>query len=52
MSLLLLRKARLEYLYLDYLNKSFKTKFENDNEDISLYQPYLYSGYIKKRHGN
>ncbi len=42
----LLRKARLEYIYLDYLNKSFKTKFENDVEDASLYQPYLYSGML------
>ena len=42
----LLRKARLEYIYLDYLNKSFKTKFENDIEDASLYQPYLYSGML------
>ncbi len=44
--LLLLRKARLEYLYLNYLNKSFKTKFESDNEDTNLYQPYLYSGML------
>lgn len=43
---ILLRKARLEYIYLDYLNKSFKTKFENDNEDTRLYQPYLYSGML------
>lgn len=44
--LLLLRKARLEYIYLDYLNKKFKIKFENDNEDTRLYQPYLYSGML------
>lgn len=43
---ILLRKARLEYIYLDYLNKSFKTRFENDNEDTRLYQPYLYSGML------
>ena len=42
----LLRKARLEYIYLDYLNKSFKAKFENEYEDTSAYQPYLYSGML------
>ncbi len=42
----LLRKARLEYLYLDYLNKKFKIKFENDNEDTGYYQSYLYAGML------
>ncbi len=42
----LLRKARLEYLYLDYLNTSFKIKFQNDNNDANLYQSYLYSGML------
>lgn len=42
----LLRKARLEYIYLDYLNKSFKTKFESDNKSTNLYQPYLYAGML------
>ena len=42
----LLRKARLEYLYLDYLNEKFKITFENDNNDTALYQPYLYAGML------
>lgn len=44
--LLLLRKARLEYIYLDYLNKSFKMKFESEYNNKNLYQPYLYSGML------
>lgn len=42
----LLRRARLEYIYLDYLNKNFKRKFEEDNQDTSLYQSYLYAGML------
>lgn len=42
----LLRKARLEYIYLDYLNKSFKMKFESEYNNKNLYQPYLYSGML------
>lgn len=42
----LLRKARLEYLYLDYLNKKFKTTLENDVNAGRLYQSYLYSGML------
>lgn len=42
----LLRKARLEYIYLDYLNKSFKMKFESEYNNKNPYQPYLYSGML------
>lgn len=42
----LLRKARLEYIYLDYLNKSFKTKFESEFNEASPYKPYLYLGML------
>lgn len=42
----LLRRARLEYLYLDYLNSKFKTTLENENNAASRYQPYLYSGML------
>ncbi len=42
----LLRKARLEYIYLDYLNKNFKLKFENEYELTNVYQPYLYAGML------
>lgn len=42
----LLRRAHLEYIYLDYLNKNFKIKFEEDDRDASLYQSYLYAGML------
>ena len=42
----LLRKARLEYLYLDYLNKNFMITFENKHPDTSKYSPYLYAGML------
>ena len=41
-----MRKARLEYIYLDYLNKNFKLKFENEYELTNVYQPYLYAGML------
>lgn len=42
----LLRKARLEYLYLDYLNKNFAKMFAEDYPDSSEYAPTLYSGML------
>ncbi len=42
----LIRKARLEYLYLDYLNKNFVTTFENDYPDSEKYTPYIYAGML------
>lgn len=42
----LLRKARLEYIYLDYLNKNFNVTFENEHPGTSKYAPYLYSGML------
>lgn len=42
----LIRKSRLEYLYLDYLNKKFVTSFENDHSDNHMYAPYIYSGML------
>lgn len=42
----LIRKARLEYIYLDYLNKNFSTTFENDYPNKGIYTPYLYSGML------
>lgn len=41
-----LRKARLEYLYLDYLNRNFKITFENDYNDTNYYKSYLYAGML------
>lgn len=42
----LLRKARLEFIYLDYLNKNFTSTFENEHPDINQYAPYLYAGML------
>ena len=42
----LIRKARLEYLYSDYLNESFSLMFENEYPDAHRYQPYLYAGML------
>ncbi len=42
----LLRKARLEYLYLDYLNGCFIEKFKSDEPSSGKYQPYLYAGML------
>ncbi len=42
----LMRRAHLEYIYLDYLNKNFTTTFENDYPNKSRYAPYLYAGMV------
>lgn len=42
----LLRKARLEYIYLDYLNKNFAKTFESEYPDTHGYAPYLYAGML------
>lgn len=42
----LIRKARLEYLYLDYLNKNFREAFANDYSDRNKYTPYVYAGML------
>lgn len=42
----LIRKARLEYLYLDFLNKNFITTFESDYPSEHNYTPYLYAGML------
>lgn len=42
----LIRKARLEYIYLDYLNKNFSTTFEQDYPNHNIYTPYLYAGML------
>lgn len=42
----LIRKARLEYIYLDYLNKNFIRTFENEHPDTHKYAPYLYAGML------
>ena len=42
----LLKKARLEYLYLDYLNKNFVLAFENEYFGHNRYLPYFYAGML------
>lgn len=42
----LIRKARLEYVYLDYLNKSFSESFTSEHGDRSAYLPYVYAGML------
>lgn len=45
-TLKLLRKARLEYIYLDYLNENFALMFQSEYEDKGSYEPYLYAGML------
>lgn len=42
----LIRKARLEYIYLDYLNKNFADMFQTDYPQKNSYVPYIYAGMI------
>ena len=42
----LLRRAHLEYLYLDFLNKKMIETFRAEYPDKSLYEPYLFAGMI------
>lgn len=42
----LLARARLEYLYLDYLNKKFLDTFESDYAGRNAYAPYVYAGML------
>lgn len=42
----LIRKAHLEYLYLDFLNSQFAKTFNVDYPDKNCYLPYLYSGML------
>lgn len=42
----LIRKARLEYIYLDYLNKNFIKTFEKDYSQEGNFTPYIYAGML------
>ena len=42
----LIRKARLEYLYLDFLNDGFSAMFAREYPDEFSYAPYLYAGML------
>lgn len=41
-----LRRAHLDYLYLDFLNSGYLQMFENDYPDSKPYEPYLYAGML------
>ncbi len=43
---LLIRRAHLEYLYLDFLNRNFSAMFRKEYEDVGAYAPYLYAGMV------
>lgn len=42
----LLRRARLEYIYLDFLNKGFADMFSDNHPELNKYTPYLYAGML------
>ncbi len=42
----LLRRAHLEYIYLDFLNDNFLKTFESDYPESKPYAPYLYAGML------
>lgn len=42
----LIRKARLEYLYLEYLNYNFGKLFDSSYPNLSNYTSYLYAGML------
>ena len=42
----LIRRAHLEYLYLDFLNRNFSEMFRREFERESVYAPYCYAGML------
>ncbi len=42
----LIKRAHLEYLYLDFLNRNFSDMFRKEYESSNLYAPYLYAGMV------
>lgn len=42
----LIRRARLEYLYLDFLNRKMVETFQREYPDENPYKPYLFAGMI------
>ncbi len=42
----LLRRAHLEYLYLDFLNRRLAENFKENYPDKNAYMPYLFAGMI------
>lgn len=42
----LIKRAHLEYLYLDFLNRNFTETFKREYEETGRYAPYLYAGMV------
>lgn len=42
----LIRRAHLEYLYLDFLNKKMAEMFQAEYPEENLFKPYLFAGMI------
>ena len=42
----LLRKARLEYIYLNYLNENFVASFRKEHPQENKFTPYIYAGML------
>lgn len=42
----LIKRAHLEYLYLDFLNRKMIEMFQEEYPDESLFKPYLFAGMI------
>lgn len=42
----LIRRARLEYIYLDFLNTNFAAMFSEEYPEKNNYTPYLYAGML------
>ena len=42
----LIRRAHLEYIYLDYLNRNFIESFEEEDRAEKTFSPYLYAGML------
>lgn len=42
----LLRRAHLDSIYLDYLNRNFRNMFSENFPNASVYAPYIYAGML------
>lgn len=42
----LIKRAHLEYLYLDFLNRNFSEMFRREYGAANAYAPYLYAGMV------
>lgn len=42
----LIKRAHLDYLYLDFLNRNFTANFQKEHDGENVYAPYLYAGML------